>query len=64
MGNDQHCNECQNYKQQGHNFCRMCGNHLTKGYVPYARLAAAYQVGESFCGYCGGPKRQCDCVND
>src|SRR5438874_826028 len=40
-----------NYEKKGHNYCRMCGLHLRKGYVPYVRLALAYNTNEKFCGY-------------
>ena len=56
------CKDCEKYKREGHNYCRMCGFHLTKGYVQYVRMATAYYVNEKFCGYCGGPRRECSCV--
>lgn len=62
MSNRQKCGKCDDYKQQGHNYCRICGYHLTKGYAQYARLALAYFASENFCGYCGGPKRDCSCT--
>lgn len=62
MSNNQKCSNCENYKQQGHNYCRMCGNHLTKGYIQHVRLAVGYYTNEKFCGYCGGPKNACSCV--
>jgi hypothetical protein len=58
----QMCQFCEDYKKQGHNYCRMCGYHLTKGYVQYAKLATAYYNNEKYCGYCGGPKNSCKCV--
>jgi len=60
--NNQMCPKCEEYKKQGHNYCRMCGFHLTKGYVQYARLATAYYTNEKYRGYCGGPKNNCKCV--
>jgi hypothetical protein len=56
------CKQCDKYKQRGHNYCRMCGFHLRKGYAPRARLALAYYTNEKFCGYCGGTKQACSCV--
>jgi len=56
------CEECQRYQDRGHNYCRMCGFHLTKGYVQHVRNAEAYHVNEKFCGYCGGPQRNCSCT--
>lgn len=32
---NQRCNECDKYEKQGHNYCRMCGFHVRKGYVPH-----------------------------
>ena len=62
MTNRHQCSYCEDYKQQHHNYCRMCGFHLTEGHVPYVRLALIYNTNEKFCGYCGGPKDECPCV--
>jgi hypothetical protein len=61
MSEKQGCKHCEKYKRAGHNYCRMCGFHLTTGYVQNVRLASAYFTDEKFCGYCGGPKHQCSC---
>lgn len=55
------CKHCEKYKRVGHNYCRMCGFHLTKGYVQNVRVAAVYNVSERFCGYCGRPKHGGQC---
>lgn len=55
------CKDCDKYKKAGHNYCRMCGYHLTKGYVQYVRLALAYYTNEKFCGYCGKLRNDCKC---
>ncbi len=55
------CSKCDDYKKKGHNYCRMCGFHLTKGQVQHVRLALAYHVNEKFCGYCGDSKDKCTC---
>lgn len=57
------CSRCEEYKKEGHNYCRMCGYHLTKGYAQYAKLAIAYFSDEKYCGYCGGIKNKCNCIN-
>lgn len=46
--------DCPDYKKRGHNYCRMCGFHLTKGYVQHVRIALIYNTNEKYCGYCGG----------
>jgi hypothetical protein len=51
------CDQCEDYQAQEHNYCRMCGFHLTKVYVQYVRLAVTYNTQEKFCGYCGGAKQ-------
>lgn len=56
------CSSCEEYEKDGHNYCRMCGYHLTKGCVQYVKQAVAFYANEKYCGYCGGPKRQCRCV--
>lgn len=61
MGHKNKCNKCDEYKKVGHNYCRMCGYHLTKGYVQYVRLALAYYTNEKFCGYCGKLRNDCKC---
>ena len=55
------CSECGKYREQGHNYCRMCGFHLTKGFVQYVRNAIVYNVNEKYCGYCGKPRKECKC---
>ena len=56
------CDQCQQYKNQGHNYCRVCGRFLREGELRYVRLAHTYFHHEKFCGYCGGPKRACECI--
>ena len=56
------CGKCDDYERRGHNYCRMCGYHLRKGYVRRVRRALAYHVNEKYCGYCGGPKNNCECT--
>jgi len=58
----QRCGDCDKYEKQNHNYCRMCGFHLTKGKVQYVRNALAYFTNEKFCGYCGGQKNKCKCT--
>lgn len=55
------CGKCDDYKRQGHNYCRMCGEHLTKSHVQKVRVAKVYHVNERYCGYCGSQKEYCDC---
>lgn len=61
MSINQKCNECDEYKNQGHNYCRMCGHHLTKGYVQSSRVAGAYKTNEKYCGCCGNLINKCFC---
>ena len=61
MSKENPCSDCESYKQQGHNYCRMCGFHLTKGYVQNIRLAIIYNTNEKFCGYCGKERNNCSC---
>jgi hypothetical protein len=61
MGKNQKCSECDQNKKIGHNYCRHCGYHLTKGYVQYVRLAHAYSTNDKFCGYCGNTRKECKC---
>ena len=56
------CSRCEDYRKSGHNYCRMCGFHLRKGFVRNVRMAVAYYVDEKFCGYCGGKKHECECT--
>ena len=55
------CNNCNNYQKAGHNYCRMCGFHLTKGFVQKVRIAVVYNTNEKFCGYCGKTRVNCKC---
>lgn len=42
MTTKRECRDCEEYRKQGHNYCRVCGYHLTKGLVQFVRLAHAY----------------------
>lgn len=55
------CIYCEKYKQIGHNYCRRCGNHLTKGQVQSVRIPTVYNTTEKFCGYCGKLRANCKC---
>lgn len=55
------CEYCDRYKRAGHNYCRMCGHNLTRGYVQNVRVAEAYNTAERFCGHCGKAKHTGDC---
>ena len=52
---------CEKYKAQDHNFCRMCGFSLRERYVRNARIAVAYTTAERCCGYCGNSLDACGC---
>lgn len=56
------CEKCDTYKKSGHNYCRICGFHIMKGFVQYGRIAEAYDTDEKFCGYCGDPRNNCKCL--
>lgn len=62
MATTHRCSHCEKYERQGHNYCRMCGFHLTAGYVQHVGVATIYHVNERFCGCCGGPAGRCRCV--
>ena len=39
MINREPCSRCEDYRSQGHNYCRVCGFHLTKDYVQRVKVA-------------------------
>ncbi len=55
------CKECQKQKKTGHNYCRVCGFHFTKGNMQYGRINVEFTQDEYFCGYCGRLKNKCKC---
>jgi len=55
------CKQCEKNKTIGHNYCRDCGYHLTKGFVQHVRIPNAFSADEKYCGYCGGEKHKCAC---
>lgn len=57
----QKCKYCDSYLKEGHNYCRMCGYHLTKGFSQNPRVAVAYNTDERYCGNCGKLRKKCDC---
>jgi len=62
MGNVE-CEHCDKYRKENHNYCRMCGYHLTRGVVQNVRVALAYFTEEKFCGYCGKKRNnRCKCT--
>ncbi len=61
MSKEKRCYQCEEYETLGHNYCRVCGFHLTKGKVQHVKLAAVYNTQERFCGYCGAPIDKCKC---
>jgi hypothetical protein len=62
MANSGECGSCDSYRCEGHNYCRMCGFHLTSGFAQnVVRMAVAYNTAERFCGFCGRDKGRCSC---
>ena len=59
--NNRKCKDCDKYKNAGHNYCRMCGSHLTNGFVQNVRIAVGYNTSEKYCGYCGKLRNNCKC---
>ena len=56
------CKDCERYRKEGHNYCRMCGTELNPGFVKHVRIAVAYYTNEKFCGYCGKERNKgCKC---
>lgn len=55
--NQSKCNYCDENESIGHNYCRSCGYHLTKGYVQSVKVTAVYNINEKFCGYCGKTRK-------
>ena len=53
------CPDCEDYDTAGHNYCRICGSHLTAGKPMAAEVVAPYVDREKYCGYCGRPRDKC-----
>lgn len=62
MSHKKECGDCSKYREEGHNYCRVCGNHLTAGTVQMPPRPVMYHTNEQYCGHCGGPKRLCKCL--
>jgi len=56
------CKKCDSYEKAGHNYCRICGYHLTNGFTQYTKIAEGYSTDELFCGYCGDSRNNCKCT--
>lgn len=55
------CSNCEDYKNAGHNYCRMCGAKV-HAYARKSRVAVAYKTNEKYCGYCGEERTgKCKC---
>lgn len=55
------CSKCNEYKERGHNHCRMCGADVRKGLARRPRKPAVFKPSEKYCGYCGEPREECGC---
>lgn len=62
MAKKQRCDACDRYEEQVHNYCRMCGYHLTKGWVQKLRQLVLWATNEKHCGYCGKTRAECECA--
>jgi hypothetical protein len=57
------CPYCEDYDTAGHNYCRMCGSHLTAGKPRSGEVHARYSAVEKYCGYCGKQRDKCGGVH-
>lgn len=53
------CPFCDEYAQKGHNYCRMCGSHLSVGREPRPEVPAILEPAEKYCGHCGRQWVEC-----
>ena len=56
------CDACEENKNIGHNYCRTCGYHITKGQTQNRKQLITYFTNEKYCGFCGGQKYKCKCT--
>lgn len=47
------CPFCEEYARNGHNYCRMCGSHLTVEQKQRAEVPVSCEASEKYCGHCG-----------
>jgi hypothetical protein len=57
------CDKCEDNIKIGHKYCRRCGEAFPVN-RHHAPVAIAYDVQDKFCGYCRGPKHECDCTKN
>lgn len=55
------CPDCDKYRKQKDNYCRVCGEELMKGYAKYAETIRPRSPKEKFCGFCGRPLKNGRC---
>jgi hypothetical protein len=53
------CPFCEEYARGGHNYCRMCGSHLTVEQPQRPEVAAEFEAAEKYCGHCGRNRLDC-----
>ena len=61
--NPDRCPSCDRNENAGHNYCRKCGLEFKPGFVKNARVAEVYFSDDEYCGFCGGPRYNCECGN-
>ena len=53
------CPFCDEYARNGHNYCRMCGSHLSPGREPRPEVPIIFEPAEKYCGHCGRQWAEC-----
>jgi hypothetical protein len=54
------CPYCIEYDQAGHNYCRMCGSHLSAAQERRPEVGAVHHLPEKYCGECGRERSLCE----
>ena len=53
------CPFCEEYFREGHNYCRMCGTHLTAEQGQQGEVPARLEGAEKYYGHCGRIVLEC-----
>lgn len=55
------CDRCKDYDKQGHNYCRVCNWHFTKGTHQRTKVLVSYFTDDKYCGHCDQKRHTGEC---
>lgn len=60
MAQKNDCKDCDWYRREHYNYCKMCGKRVNP-HADFAKIAGTPKPSEKYCGYCGKELEKCKC---